>query len=94
MEDPLEDRAVELFLRIEVPVHDELRDLAGRGDVFHRGGREARVGERARRAAEDGGLPFRPSEELPRALMEPRSCDKWPLAQVYTDEYTLWRQRI
>ena len=58
VEDLLEDLAVELFLRPEVPVDDELGDAAGRTDVVHGG-----VGESGRRegqggAVQDGGTPL------------------------------------
>ena len=64
VEDLLEDLSVELFLRPEVPVDDELGDPARRGHVLHGGVREPRGCERPRRAVEDGGTTFGPGEQL------------------------------
>ena len=60
VEDLLEDLAVELFLRREVAVDDELGHPAGGADVVHGGLGESGGREGQRGAVEDGGVVVRP----------------------------------
>ena len=58
VEDLLEDLPVELLLRPEVPVDDQLGDPAGRGHVLHGGVGESGRGECQRSPVQDGGTPL------------------------------------
>ena len=80
VEDVLEDLPVELLLRFEVAVDDELGDAAGGGDIVH--GRLGETGRRKgpRRAVEDGGPSFGAGKQLALDLYT---------RQVYTSEFTL-----
>ena len=63
LEDPLEDGAVQLFLGVEMPVQDQLRNAAGAGHVVHRSTGETGAGKGLGRPPQDRGVTLRAGEQ-------------------------------